>query len=283
MPLMWLSLAFLAGVALGSLFSLAAWAWLLLAGGMLVAALLGWRTASSAQPVLARLGACLSLRSPFANLSYVLLLGVCLLGAARYAAAQPGSGPENIGAHANDHSTYVLEGVINKPPVYLDTQTELTLSAERIRLLYTTDWTPVHGQALVTLDPGGTWRYGDRLQARGLIEYPSSAESSSYRSYLAGQGISASLSHPQVARLQAGQGNPLLRAIYSVRESAQAVARRIYPDPEASLVEGILLGDDSGLSQEVAGAFRATGTTHIIAISGVNIHVTFHDFLYILV
>jgi competence protein ComEC len=40
-----------------------------------------------------------------------------------------------------------------------------------------------------------------------------------------------------------------------------------------SLVEGILLGNDSGLSPEVTNAFRATSTTHIIAISGFNIGI----------
>ncbi len=40
-----------------------------------------------------------------------------------------------------------------------------------------------------------------------------------------------------------------------------------------SLVEGILLGNDSGLSPHVADAFRATSTTHIIAISGFNIGI----------
>jgi predicted membrane metal-binding protein len=33
-------------------------------------------------------------------------------------------------------------------------------------------------------------------------------------------------------------------------------------------MDGILLGNDSGLPPEVADAFRVTGTAHIIAISG---------------
>jgi competence protein ComEC len=43
------------------------------------------------------------------------------------------------------------------------------------------------------------------------------------------------------------------------------------PEPQASLLTGILLGDDSGLSEPMQDAFRTTGMTHIIAISGFNI------------
>ncbi len=40
------------------------------------------------------------------------------------------------------------------------------------------------------------------------------------------------------------------------------------PEPQASLLTGILLGDDSGIPKGVQDAFRTTGTSHIIAISG---------------
>jgi predicted membrane metal-binding protein len=50
------------------------------------------------------------------------------------------------------------------------------------------------------------------------------------------------------------------------------VVARILPEPRASLLTGILLGDDAatcrGLPKSVRDAFRATGTSHVIAISG---------------
>lgn len=49
---------------------------------------------------------------------------------------------------------------------------------------------------------------------------------------------------------------------------AREVITQILPEPQASLLNGILLGDDSGLPADVQDEFRATGTTHIIAISG---------------
>ena len=45
------------------------------------------------------------------------------------------------------------------------------------------------------------------------------------------------------------------------------------PDPQAALLTGILLGDDSGLPPKLDEQFRTTGLTHIIAISGFNIAI----------
>lgn len=47
----------------------------------------------------------------------------------------------------------------------------------------------------------------------------------------------------------------------------------LWPDPEASLLAGILLGIESGIPPEVREAFVATGTSHVIAISGFNITI----------
>src|SRR4030095_12964776 len=47
----------------------------------------------------------------------------------------------------------------------------------------------------------------------------------------------------------------------------------MFPDPESSLMAGILLGVDTGLTRELQDAFKNTGTAHIIAISGFNISI----------
>ena len=49
---------------------------------------------------------------------------------------------------------------------------------------------------------------------------------------------------------------------------AKIVVAQILPEPQASLLTGILLGDDSGIPKYVQDAFRTTGTSHLIAISG---------------
>jgi competence protein ComEC len=77
----------------------------------------------------------------------------------------------------------------------------------------------------------------------------------------------------QISLLQADQGNPFRAALYSLKEHLLDTVYRSFPDPEASLMAGILLGVESGIPADVQEAFNATGTSHIIAISGFNISI----------
>ena len=49
---------------------------------------------------------------------------------------------------------------------------------------------------------------------------------------------------------------------------------RILPEPEASLLTGTLLGEESGIPEGVGEPFSTTGTTHVISISGFNLQQT---------
>ncbi len=61
--------------------------------------------------------------------------------------------------------------------------------------------------------------------------------------------------YPTATVLQHGQGSPLMSALYSFRQHALDVVYRLFPDPEASLLAGILLGDQSGIPPQVQEAF----------------------------
>ena len=66
-------------------------------------------------------------------------------------------------------------------------------------------------------------------------------------------------------------GSAFRRALLAVRERGRVTIQASLPEPQASLLTGILLGDDSGLPHALSDDFRTTGMTHIIAISGFNI------------
>jgi predicted membrane metal-binding protein len=57
-------------------------------------------------------------------------------------------------------------------------------------------------------------------------------------------------------------------AVHPAAARAKNVIAQILPEPQASLLTGILLGDDSGIPKYVQDAFRTTGTSRLIAISG---------------
>jgi competence protein ComEC len=202
----------------------------------------------------------------------VLALWILFLGAARYQSAQRQI-TESFLAHYNDEDDWIeITGLLIEPPLDRDSYIELRVRAEQLQLPNSSEF-PIEGMVLARTSIDKDWRYGDRLILRGKLETAPEFEDFSYREYLARQGIDSLLSFAQVTRLESAQGNNLLSAIYSFRNYALQNLRQLYPDPEASLLAGILLGDESGLSEELKEDFNETGARHVIAISGFNITI----------
>jgi competence protein ComEC len=121
---------------------------------------------------------------------------------------------------------------------------------------------------LARVDPGGDYHYGDRLTLRGKLQTPPENENFSYRDYLARSGIYAFLPFADASLLERDQGNPIYNTIFALKAKALETVYQLFPDPEASLLAGILLGVETGISPDLDQAFRDTGTAHIVAISG---------------
>jgi competence protein ComEC len=279
MPLLWLSLAFLGGVLLGDYLGWSLTAWLLLAALWL--SILVVRPVLSRVPFLQRIHLPARVSEPAARLCslirapvpYPFLLLIFSLGGARFALSEPRLDERFIAWYNDLGVEYVVEGVIVDPPDARDYYTNLRVRAEEIHPLNNSIDIPVDGLLLAKVTPGDDWWYGDRVRLQGEPGAPPEGEAFSYRDYLARQGIYSFLSYPDAQLVERGQGSPVLASIYELRRRALEVVYQIYPDPEASLLAGILLGDESGIPEHVDQAFKDTGTSHIIVISGFNITV----------
>jgi competence protein ComEC len=203
-----------------------------------------------------------------------LALSVLCLGAARYQAVQPDITPEHIAWHNDGEQRMVVVGVVVQPPDVYDNYLQLRVQAEQVRSEESILHTEISGLILARVPVDGDWHYGDRVVLRGELQTPPEGEEFSYRDYLARQGVYSYMRYAQAALLEPGQGNPFHNLIYSFKEKALTLVYRFFPDPEASLLAGILLGVETGIEESVDQAFRDTGTTHIIAISGFKQSVT---------
>ncbi len=260
MPLLWLSLAFIAGILLASQLTLTVLVWLILAGVILFIFIL-LRILSARLPIPV---------SPLLLFSPALLVAF-FLGAARYQSTIPRVDANYIAWYNDREYEVVITGTLTDPPDNRDTYTNLRLDVSGID---TGDQTlPVHGLILARVQPGGDWHYGDVVRLRGHLKTPPENEDFSYQDYLARQGIRAYMPDAAATRLPFTGGNPVLRLVYAIKEQAIARVYRIFPEPEASLLAGILLGDDNGLPANLQQAYKNTGTAHIIAISGFNIAI----------
>ncbi len=272
MPLFWISLAFLCGIILSSSISLPLLGWLVPA--FLALILLFPPIYRGIKP---RLFAPISqfseaIRIPYFAV-YPLMILFFALGAIRYQYALPRITPSLI-AYYNDQSTeYIIEGVVMDAPDVRDTYINLHLHIDQLRPAGTSAFIPVKGDLLARVFRSTGFGYGDRIHLQGKLETPPENEDFSYRDYLANRGIYSYMVYPASSLIAHGQGNPFYSVLYTFRQHAIDQVYSFYPDPEASLMSGIILGVQSGISANLQEAFRLTGTSHIIVISGFNITI----------
>lgn len=260
LPLLWLSLAFLAGILLASQVTFSTTVWLILAGIALLLFIVyrPWsaRRQNSNHPT-----------TSLITLSLITLF----LGAARYQVSIPTIDAHHLAWYNDRQYDLLVTGVLTELPDTRDTYINLRLRVQSVDA--GDESLPVGGLILARILPGQTFHYGEVIRLRGALKTPPAHEDFSYRDYLARQGIHAYMPSAEATLLPFRGGNPILAAIYTLKERSLAVIYRIFPDPEASLLAGILLGVDTGLPPDLQQAFKDTGTAHIIAISGFNITI----------
>ncbi|HAV79053.1 MAG TPA: hypothetical protein DCX53_17015 [Anaerolineae bacterium] len=264
MPLFWISIFFISGIILASLVSLPAWIWILLCAIFLVLHLI-FRLALSRFPDS-------SLNSLLGANFFVSLLPVFLLfGSAYYQFRQPDIDAFHIAFYNDREYDLLITGTVAETPDYRDTYTNLRVRVDKVD---TGDGDlSASGLILVRASNNETFEYGERIRLRGKLKTPPENEDFSYRDYLAAKNIHSYMTSAAITVLPGNGGNLILRALYDFKEKSFTNIYRLFPDPESSLLAGILLGVDTGLTRELQQAFKNTGTAHIIAISGFNISI----------
>ncbi|HKI54548.1 MAG TPA: ComEC family competence protein, partial [Anaerolineales bacterium] len=259
-PLMWFSLAFLGGIVLGKFASLPLWFWIVFTVIAIFLSIL-------AQVLTSRFDLTYLIFRPFV---YVLFLGL-FLGAARYQYSVPKFDAFHIAFYNDREYDLLITGTLAEPPDYRDNYTNLRVKVEKVD---TGDGDlPASGLILVRASNNETFEYGERIRLRGELKTPPENEDFSYRDYLAAKNIHSYMTIAEITILPGNGGNPIIRALYAFKEKSFNNIYRLFPDPESSLLAGILLGVDTGLTSELQQAFKNTGTAHIIAISGFNISI----------
>ncbi len=274
LPLLWLSLAFLVGIlfakavpapALLRLGHASTVLWLILAAVVLAFAL-AIRLLAQQRQARGQL-----LPAPDRLFLASLALAAFFLGAARYQATIPTVNSQYIASYADQDYELLVTGSVANPPDLRDTYTNLRVQVSSIN---TGDQTlPVSGLILARVPSGTDWHYGDVVRLRGHLQTPPANEGFSYQDYLAHQGILAYMPSAEATLLPFNTGSPVLKLIYTFKAYALQQVYQIFPEPEAALLAGILLGEANGMPAALQQAYINTGTAHIIAISGFNIAI----------
>jgi len=139
----------------------------------------------------------------------------------------------------------------------------------------------ISGNILLYVPPFPEYEYGDYIQVIGKLQPPPQFEDFDYADYLSRQGIHTTMLYPQIDVLGSGNGSKLMTMIYSFRNNLSQTLESILPEPQASLTQGIILGIRGNIPSSVKSSFALTGTSHLLAISGLHLSIITGLFLSI--
>ncbi len=168
----------------------------------------------------------------------------------------------------NDLGGLTLMGTVLAEPHQHDDGQRFTLQVEQLDKGQ--GWLEITGRVFVQTPSPNAVQYGDRVVATGLLTTPTRGDSFDLSAYLAQQDTYSVMDNAIVDVQSSGHGNPFQHWLIQTRQSALQKVQQLLPDPHASLLAGIVLGDDDGLSPATQDLFEITGTAHLIAISGFN-------------
>lgn len=164
----------------------------------------------------------------------------------------------------------VISGkVVDEPQRLSDKQRLVVKANEIIASGYSLQ---VSEKVLVTANLYPEFEYGDIVSVRGKLASPQKFDDFDYAAYLAKDSIFSLSYYPKIEKT--GEASfSLFRDIFKAKRAFQDSISRSVAEPNASFINGILLGSREGIPQGLKEDFNETGTTHLLAISGYNITV----------
>lgn len=130
------------------------------------------------------------------------------------------------------------------------------------------------GGVLVTISQYTQVRYGDKVEFGCVFEEGGVFDGFDYGAYLAKSGVYAVCYRPEVFRVVSGDVSGFeyaQRSLYGVRDHVHGVFERYVHHPEQTVLSAMVLGLRREIPAEVSEWFARTGTSHVVAISGLHI------------
>jgi competence protein ComEC len=171
----------------------------------------------------------------------------------------------------NGRAMVEIQGIVETPTEPKNNLSQIELAAREITLEGTTVKTS--GTLLVFLPLYPEYQHGDLLKIKGRLAAPPDFQDFDYQAYLAGKGIFSIMLYPSVEVIKSEEGIKPLSWIYSLRLRLARSLSAALPEPQAGLAQGILLGIRSSIPDTLKNNLAVTGTTHLLAISGMNLTI----------
>lgn len=173
--------------------------------------------------------------------------------------------------------TVSVRGIISDEPDLRSDHTNLTVDITEINVGEAKH--PIKTRALIITDRYPPWNYGDEISVTGKLLVPKNFEQSDtgrsfdYVSYLAKDGIFYQFIRPTISRTGEGKGNFIKRELLLLKHAFLDRVSRVIPEPESSLLGGLLVGAKQSLGKDLLDDFRIAGVIHIVVLSGYNLTI----------
>ncbi len=166
-------------------------------------------------------------------------------------------------------------GIVADEPEHRDTDTRFIFQADNGE------------KVLVSTDMYSHVEYGDRVRVKGKLERPGiiledDGRSFDYAKFLSKSDIYYTMSFTKVEIISSGNGNKVLALLLHIKNSFVGKMKQILPEPESSLLAGLIVAGKQALPSAVLDEFKRAGVVHIVVLSGYNITVVAEFFLALL-
>jgi competence protein ComEC len=208
--------------------------------------------------------------------SIVFLIALVLAGGLRYKTATYLSSDHLAVIDVNAGLSRIFCKVVDYPDLR-DTRTLVTVEVFGIAR----QGSLVHcsGKVLLSLDKEiCAPTYGDVLAVDGELRLPMDRRNPGgfdYRAYLQSQDIYRTMFvrfATQIATISRDEGNWFLRElVFPVKGYLDEYITRSYPEDEAALLRGLLVGERGQVGPDLIEAFSDLGVIHILAVSGLHV------------
>jgi len=222
--------------------------------------------------------ACLSFAALFLLCGFFIRHKIVLLGALMCAALVLGAlradlflykeAVDTITAYAGKAE---IAGTIANDPEVSGYYLEAAITVNKV------NGVPAQGTALAFLPQYVKAYYGEKITATGKLEAPAAfmgdnGNTFDYPNYLRAEGVSMLFRDAKPESIRPADFS-ISAALFYAKHAFDASLERIFPQPDVSLLEGILLGQRRGLASDITAAFVAAGLIHIVILSGYSMSV----------
>jgi competence protein ComEC len=165
---------------------------------------------------------------------------------------------------------------------YVDDYGEQRISSNRYRIKiteYNNQQINDGSRILIVTNPySQKIEYGTKIKLVGEVENPKdfitdSGKSFDYDNYLKLSKIYGIMRDPEIQIMPGFYGNKITLVLFKIRKSFSETLNKNLDENSSVLTRGILLGEKSGINNELRDNLAKTNTSHIVALSGYNITI----------